>query len=533
MKKLVTLFIIVGLIGSGCSKSFLTGLADNPNAPTTAQATPQAVLPAAITNLVNIVNDATGQIGNPSYESEAVWLGYWNYQAGFSFNSTVAGYVMTSSTPQLWDNYYGVLTNLNFLIGETGTTANSNYRDIAEILEAVCFQNLVDLYNDIPYSQALKGQGNFYPSYDKASDVYDSLTAKLDAAMADINTNLSNAAVTVPGSEDVMFGGTMSNWILFANTVKLRLLVRESAVAAKASYLASEAASTASYGYLTSDALVNPGYTGAKPNQIWANFGTSPSGSLNAGASLIGSNEGAIQFYQATHDTRLGYFYSPKTVTANNPAFYSVTLPLNYNNYFGNYIGSQATNPDGTGASNIGSGIAQNAGQSAVMLAASDSYFNQAEATLYGWLPGGNAAAKTLYQDAITKSYEYLGVGGNQTIADDSAAAYYNQANVNFVTFPVGASTDSLVHTIIVQKWAALNGIAVAEPYADWRRTFSPSLNSGYPIVPLSIYSGNTQSHMPFRYLYPTEEQSNNDAAWTAEGGASIDPFSNKIFWMP
>jgi hypothetical protein len=533
MKKIFVIFIVIGLIGGGCSKNYLSSLENNPNAPTTAQATPQAVLPAAITNLVNIINNVTGTGTGPSYEPEAVWLGYWNYQAGYSFNSNVANYVVTSSSPQLWDNYYGVLTNLNFLVQETGDLPNANYRDISNILEAVSFQNLVDLYNDIPYTQALKGQGNFYPNYDKASDVYDSLTAKLDVAMADITANLSSSTVLVPGSEDVMFNGNMRNWVLFANTVKLRLLVRESAVTSKQAYLASEVAKTASLGYLTSDALVNPGYTSSKPNQIWAGFGLSPSGSLNAAASYIGSNEAAIKFYQTTKDDRLGYFYTPKTITAIDPSYFTVTLPINFNDYYGNYIGSQATNPDNSGASNIGSGLVVSPSQSAVMLAASDSYFNQAEATLYGWLPGGPAAAQVLYQNAITKSFEFLNVGGSTTAADANAASYYGQSNVGYVSFPVGASTDSLVHTILTQKWAALNGIDVAEPYADWRRTFNPALNSGYPIVPVSISTSNTAPHMPFRYLYPTEEQSNNNGAWSAAGGLTIDPFNSKIFWMP
>jgi hypothetical protein len=82
------------------------------------------------------------------------------------------------------------------------------------------------------------------------------------------------------------------------------------------------------------------------------------------------------------------------------------------------------------------------------------------------------------------------------------------------------------------QKWAALNSINVAEPFNDWRKTYNPTLNSGYPIVPVSINNGNTNPHMPFRYLYPTEEQNNNDAAWSAAGGASVNVFTSKIFWM-
>jgi hypothetical protein len=523
----------VALLGSSCGKGWLSDLQSNPNAPTTNVATPQLVLPAAITNLVDIVNDVTATGSNPSYEPEAAWLGYWNYQPGYTFNSTVANYVMTSSGPQLWDNYYGVLTNLNFIVTDsTGGTANSNYRDISEILEAICFQNLVDLYGDIPYSQALNVAQNFYPAYDKQSNIYDSLTSKLDNAMADINANLNSSTVTLPQSDDVMYGGNMQNWLIFANTVKLRLLLREVNVTAKQAYILSEIGKTASYGYLTADALVNPGYTSSQPNQIWGGFGVSPSGSLNYAASFIGANGTALDFYQATNDVRVGYFYSPLNITATDVGFYntSISFPSAAANYAANPLGIQAALPNGS--SNIGQGLVQNPNQSAVMISAAESYFLQAEATVYGWLPGGNTAAQTLYQSGITKSYEFLNVGGSASTADAAAATYYAQ-NLPWVAFPTGASSDSLVHTILEQKWAALNGINAAEPYNDWRKTFVTAMNTGWPMVPVSASPTNTEAHMPFRYFYPTEEQQNNNASWTAAGGGSVDPFNTRLFWMP
>ncbi len=121
-------------------------------------------------------------------------------------------------------------------------------------------------------------------------------------------------------------------------------------------------------------------------------------------------------------------------------------------------------------------------------MSAAESYFLQAEALVYGWLSGGNTAAQTAYQNGITKSYEYLNVGGGGAAADALATTYYSQ-NVGFVAFPLGASADSLDHTIIQQKWAALNTISPYSAYNDWRRTFNPAMGSGYPIVPLSVSS--------------------------------------------
>ncbi len=523
MKK-IWVFIIIIMI-DGCSKSsFITSLQNNPNAPSTNVATPQLILPGTITGITNIINDGS------TYSSLAVWEGYWNGQPNAALMTGVITYTMTNTAPQSWDNYYGVLTNLNALIQASPGSENANYRDIANILETICFKNLVDLYNDIPYSQALKASGNFYPGYDQGSDVYDSLTAKLDIAITDIHNNLKNTTVVLPTTDDVMFGGNMQNWLLLANTLKLRLLVNESNVSAKGSYIAAEISKTASFGYLTDDALVNPGYNPSKPGNIWANFGVGPSGGLNAGSLQFGANQTAIDFYTSSQDLRLPYFYSPRNVLPTSADFYSIVLPPDFPDFAGNYCGSQDNLPDGS--SYIGPGILQSPSQSAVMMTAAESYFIQAEATVRGWLPGGNAAAQILYQNGITKSYEYLKVGGSASTADTYAMVYYSQ-NLPYVAFPTGAGSDSLIHTILTQKWAALNSINILEPYNDWRRTFNAAMASGYPIVPVSISSDNTAPHMPFRYYYPLEEQTANNAAWTAEGGANVDPFTSKIFWMP
>ncbi len=525
MKKVIVLFIIAAVGISSCQKGFLSNLQNNPNSPTSSAATPQLVLPGTLTSIINITNGT-------SYQSEAAWMGYWNYAPGYSFVSSVQNYVLSSGGPEHWDDYYGVLANLNFIISETSDPKQANYNAIANILEAVCFKGLVDNYNNVPYTQALKGSGNFSPSYDNGSDIYDSLVAKLDAAISSIQANLGNSDVSVPASDDIMFTGNMNQWLVLANTIKLKLLVQEAAVTSKAAYLSSEAASTASVGYLTSDALVNPGYSASQPSPMWGGFGVTPSGAIAGSFTFIVGNETAIDFYKQSNDPRLGYFYCQRGQNPTNPSYSTVSLPLTNNDYLANYLGSQNSLP-APGGSGIGPGLAQGPTQSAVFMLAAESYFIQAEATVRGWLAGGASAAQTLYQKGITASFEYLNVGGSTASADTYAATYYGQANTSFVTFPTSASSDSLIHTIITQKWAALNGISTVEAFNDWRRTFDPNMDSGYPIVPVSISPSNVAPHAPFRYFYPTEESTSNGAAWKAAGGPTIDVFNDKIFWMP
>ena len=91
--------------------------------------------------------------------------------------------------------------------------------------------------------------------------IYEDLIVQLDAAMAAIQAR-SCSRHAIPARSDIMFGGDMDNWLKFANTLKLRILVHQSDMSGRASYITSAIATTASIGYLGAgeSALVNPGY---------------------------------------------------------------------------------------------------------------------------------------------------------------------------------------------------------------------------------------------------------------------------------
>ena len=528
MKKIVSLiFIACILITSSCKKGYLTELQNDPNNPTTSVATVQLVLPGTITGLAGMVN------GEGTYEYVAVWEGYWNYAGGYSFNNTVQNYILTNNDPQVWGGYWGVLTNLNVVKQQASASPTLiNYTAISNILEGLCFKNLVDAYNDIPYTQALQGSGDLFPKYDKGSDVYDSVVAKLDDAIASIQTNLSNPNAVTPTTDDVMFGGNMNMWMKFANTLKLNMLLQQSAVSAKQSYITTEAAKTASVGYLGlgQDALVNPGYSSIKPSPMYGSFGVSPSGGVNGSFNYVRTGGYVTDFYKNTNDPRLAYFSGvigaqPNDAGGSANDYYSVTLPLNKSNYYADYLGIQVTST--SKSSGIGPGLAQGQGQSAVMMTAAESFFIQAEAVVRGYITGN---AQQLYQSGIQASFEYLNVGGSP---DTYAQAFYSQTGLANVSWPSDVPTQ--IQTIITQKWAALNGINNAEAWDDWRRTFNSTTNTGYPVLLLSKSVSLSPSilHMPFRYYYPLSEATTNISAWTAAGGDKIDPFTSKIFWMP
>jgi hypothetical protein len=81
------------------------------------------------------------------------------------------------------------------------------------------------------------------------------------------------------------------------------------------------------------------------------------------------------------------------------------------------------------------------------------------------------------------------------------------------------------LQAIIVQKWAALNGLDLLEVWCDYRRLHYPS------DIPLSNSPYVVAQTPPVRLLYPTVEYQTNQANVQALG--TINQFTSKIFWMP
>jgi hypothetical protein len=50
-------------------------------------------------------------------------------------------------------------------------------------MKAMIFQNLVDMYGNIPYSDALKGLNSIAPKFDDQKAVYEDLIKLLDTAI--------------------------------------------------------------------------------------------------------------------------------------------------------------------------------------------------------------------------------------------------------------------------------------------------------------------------------------------------------------
>jgi len=138
------------------------------------------------------------------------------------------------------------------------------------VMEMWIFQLLTDSFGDIPYSQTFDPVKFPKPKYDKQSDIYKDMIAKLKQATVDLKASSKGWT-----SGDILYGGDIDKWIKFANSLRLRIALRASKV--DNSYLA-EALSAINDGVFVSNddnAVFNFIGTGS-PNEapIYAGFFT-------------------------------------------------------------------------------------------------------------------------------------------------------------------------------------------------------------------------------------------------------------------
>lgn len=211
MKKIaiiVTAFLVIALVG--CEKNWLD-INDNPNLPKTAA--PNLLLTGAQV-------DFAFTFGQSNY----IGTGLSSYVHQLS-SREVDQYSMssTSTMGNTWSNHYAsVLPNIEKLITIAEAKGNLKYAGIAKIMKAYSYSVMVDLFGDIPYSEATDST-NFNPKPDASADIYNNLFILIDEAIANLTATTTNALI--PGDDDLIYGGDVNKWERLGNTLKLRLLL--------------------------------------------------------------------------------------------------------------------------------------------------------------------------------------------------------------------------------------------------------------------------------------------------------------------
>jgi hypothetical protein len=499
MKKLIYSIFAIGTLASqvSCSTDYLD-VNNNPNDAYVEQLTPKERLAAAETTLHATHSVTLNRFGNLMMNA---WAGNI-FQFTAPFNDEVNMNVSSTFYNGIWDNYYKGIANLQTIIETPGaTTTYPKYVGAAKVLKAYYMQTIVDLYNDVPYSDAFKGQANVSPKYDKGADVYKALIQELDDAML-----LLNGSGTIDAGSDPMFGGDVTRWKQMANTVKLKLVVRLSKATDPAVIAFRDAAlatlPTTAASYLATDAIIQPGYNAgntSQQNPLYRNYGFIDLNSkdINDNYRLVLATEHIIDDLNGV-SVRTGGVYDKRIekMFFNNVwnYFEDATMSPGYeDDFFGLPQGTISQNGHSVGDfAGLGTkqflitDTATGSSQAGVVMSAAETQFLLAEAAVA--FPAKFSNAQTYFNNGVIASFAFYGY--SSAIAN----AYLTQVNA----LPNVGWTGSAdkVAAIQYQRWIALTNINPTETFIGYTKT-------GYPATPLPIGSATSR---PARLIYPQSE---------------------------
>ncbi len=216
MKKLKIFSILLLVICAGSCKKFLD-VNHDPNNPE--EATPELVFPAGVESTANVIGgpwEILGEIWSqhwtskpnaPQYQSED----RYEVQAG-DYNYDLYG----------WEFLYTrSLMDFEWVKNTAKEQENWSFYLMANVMQAYTYQLLIDLFDQITFSDALK---KVPAKFEGGEQVYDSLIVRLDDALS---RDLNAATSVNPGKSDVVFNGDMNKWVAFANTLKLKIYMRQ------------------------------------------------------------------------------------------------------------------------------------------------------------------------------------------------------------------------------------------------------------------------------------------------------------------
>jgi hypothetical protein len=391
----------------------------------------------------------------------------------------------------------GVLLNLNeakrLISADNSLTpaVKANQLACAEVLAVYAWSVLVDTYGNVPYSEALdytKPQ----PKYDDAATIYTDLFTRLNAAITTMTTNSSAAGL---GSADIIYGGDMTSWKRFANTLKLRLAI--TTADANAANSKTQAEQAAASGVFTSNAQqANFAFSSVQPNTnpLWESL-------IQSGRRDFVGTSTFVDQLKTLSDPRLPLYFQPTITGVNKGTYVGGTYGVVNVYTLASLPGTPLEDPTFPG----------------ILASYSETEFLLAEAAARGFNVGGTAASH--YNAAITASITYWG-----SFDSTNGSSYYDAAAATYLAQPSVAytsATGTYKQKIGTQKWIAEYAQPV-QAWTDQRRLDYPAL-----VAPSTALSG-----FPVRLKYPTEELSLNAANYaTAASAIGGDKVETKIFW--
>lgn len=458
------------VITSGCKKQLDINV--DPNNPPLSQGNNNIVFPAGVLGTAAGVGGEYAILGS-------IWGEYVTQSALSNQYKTISAYQLTKSDI---NGAYSLLftrgaKNFQFVIDNARASENWSFYLMGVTMKAYTIEVLVDLYDKIPYFEALQGLGNLNPKFDDGYSVYKDLISSIDTALSkDLTPPLLTPAEK---TADLVFNRDTDKWIRFANSLKLKMYLRM--INAKP-----DEASAGITSLLNSNALfldADAGLTG---------FSDAP-GSDNP------MYEQNIRQLNTPDNIRASYtFVSYLTLNADPRIEFYFNNPAPIAIHQGDYAGTDASY-------RTAAVLVENPGDPVIFMSLAESYFMQAEA-LERYKSGNGA--KEMYDAGVLAAFSATGEDGSAFIAPGGVYEY-----------PSTGTLEEKIEAISVQKWiSCAYGVHFLEGFFEKNRTGYPKTSQVYSTdadyVPgqfvVSINSVLDPGKLPQRLPFPDLERQTN-----------------------
>lgn len=495
MKKLKYIPLIAFALVFGCSDYLDVNV--DPNNP--ADAEERLVLPAAEQSIA-------ARVGNYYRITGSIWSQHYTQ------NNTSSQYVPTDNYDvddlnflenDFTEIFSGPLNDLKFVKRKAEESENWTNYLIAQVLEVYAYQVVADLYDGAPLAEGLDGDnGNFTPLWDNGPAVYGMLIERLDNALSkdfELSTNVG------PGVNDLLFEGDVDSWIRFANTLKLKILIRYSKVDPGKAQSAITALVSSGALFLETDASISTYYDQPdRGNPLYE----ADRRNLNTDANLKASLT-MVNYLEVNSDPRIDAFYD---------------APVSGGPVKGMRQGTSSVASTVLDSKTI-SGATVLPTDPVYFISLPEAYFLRAEAAARGF---SNEDAKALYDQGVAAAFDRYDLDGSSFIEVGGAYEY------------PGGTTEENVEAIIEQKWIAHLGGNALEAWFDKLRTGYPSFSAsapglpdydplapGAPIFSFPVDAVTFDGAFPRRLLIPEDEILNNPNAPAQPANGILTP----VWW--
>ncbi len=383
-------------------------------------------------------------------------------------NSTY--HMMDGWNGSFWENTYGYIMPEVQKSEKINKEENIGFYGITKILKVELMHRVSDLYGPIIYTQFGSKTGS---SPDTQQEAYQAFFQDLDEGIAQIEKFMSET----PGVENftkfdiLMPAGnkTYTQWIRFANSLRLRLAIR----IAMADPVLAKAEALKAMGHPDGLLETNNEIVAVSTASGYIN----PLGEIGKAWSEVYMNANMESFLGGYEDPRMEkYFDKAAGVEATSEIEYVNTYKgirqgtgFNHQNYKGHSRSTISQTTD------------------AVLMTAAEVWFLRAEAALRGWT---TEIVKDCYEQGIRASFAQWGASGvedylkNEKMPKDYEDAFRKENNIKAVNsttpkWEEGASDEEKLAKIITQKWIACYPEG-CEGWAEQRRTGYPKL---FPVM--------------------------------------------------